>query len=123
MLNVCGFGNESVVRARDEQTLNPLRQQTDDTSPRIEFEDRLLTSAKFIGLSDCHSQSEEIDKAAVFQHRYDLARELGYCSGQEIREGEQWICLSRGWEQWETVVKQGYGLDYFKKIIKKNKRN
>jgi hypothetical protein len=41
----------------------------------------------------------EVDKAAVFRHWYDLARELGYCSGQEIREGEEWINLSGSWER------------------------
>ena len=68
-------------------------------------------------------QSSEVDKAAVFRHWYDLARELGYCSGQQIREGEQWICLSGSWERWDLAVKRGYSLDYLKKIIKRNKGN
>ena len=67
--------------------------------------------------------SEEIDSAAVFRHWYDLARELGYCSGNEVREGEQWVCLTGTWEQWEAVVKRGYSLEYLKKIIKRNNRN
>ena len=65
--------------------------------------------------------SEEIDTAAVFRHWYDLARELGYCSGTEVRKGEQWICLSGTWEQWSNVVNRGYTLDYLKKIMKRNK--
>lgn len=64
----------------------------------------------------------EIDKAAVFQHWYDLARELGYCSGQQVREGEQWVKLSGVWEKWADAVKRGYSLDYLKKIIKRNQR-
>jgi hypothetical protein len=62
----------------------------------------------------------ELDKAAVFRHWYDLARELGYCSGQQIREGEQWICLSGAWEKWEEAVSRGYSLEYLKKIMKRN---
>lgn len=53
-------------------------------------------------------RTQEADKAAVFRHWYDLARELGYCSGTEMREGQQWICLSGSWEQWEAAVKRGY---------------
>lgn len=65
-------------------------------------------------------RTQEADKAAVFRHWYDLARELGYCSGTEMREGQQWICLSGSWEQWEAAVKRGYSLEYLKKIIKRN---
>ena len=67
-------------------------------------------------------QSSEIDKAALFRHWYDLARELGYCSGQEIRSGEQWICLSGSWEKWSDAVNRGYSLDYLKKIMKRNQK-
>lgn len=63
----------------------------------------------------------QIDKAAVFRHWYDLARELGYCSGTEVREGEQWVNLSGSWEQWEAAVKRGYNLEYLKKIMKRNR--
>ena len=66
------------------------------------------------------SGDREVDEAAVFRHWYDLARELGYCSGQQIREGEQWICLSGSWEQWSAAVKRGYSLEYLKKIMKRN---
>jgi hypothetical protein len=61
----------------------------------------------------------EIDTAAVFRHWYDLARELGYCSGQEVRDGEQWVCLSGSWERWSDAVERGYSLDYLKKIMKR----
>ena len=64
----------------------------------------------------------DIDKATVFRHWYDLARELGYCSGQEIRDGEQWVCISGSWEKWKAAVERGYSLDYLKKIIKRNQR-
>jgi hypothetical protein len=66
------------------------------------------------------SGETEVDKAAIFRHWYDLARELGYCSGQEIREGSQWICLSGAWEKWEEAVSRGYSLEYLKKIMKRN---
>ena len=62
----------------------------------------------------------EIDKGAIFRHWYDLARELGYCSGQEMRDGEQWVCLSGSWEKWSDAVNRGYSLDYLKKIMKRN---
>jgi hypothetical protein len=64
----------------------------------------------------------EIDTAAVFRHWYDLARELGYCSGQEIRDGEQWVCISGSWEKWADAVGRGYSLEYLKKIMKRNTR-
>ena len=66
------------------------------------------------------SDSPEVDQAVVFRHWYDLARELGYCSGQEVREGEQWICLSGTWEKWSAAVKRGYSLGYLKRIMKRN---
>jgi len=47
---------------------------------------------------ECDRASSEVDKGSVFRHWYDLSRELGYCSGQEVRDGEQWICLSESWE-------------------------
>jgi hypothetical protein len=69
------------------------------------------------------SESEgEIDTAAVFRHWYDLARELGYCSGSEVRDGEQWVCISGSWEKWVDAVKRGYSLEYLKKIMKRNTR-
>ena len=66
--------------------------------------------------------SLEIDKGVVFRHWYDLARELGYCSGQEVREGQQWVYLSGSWEKWGDAVNRGYSLEYLKKIIKRNQR-
>ena len=66
------------------------------------------------------SDSEEGDKGAVFRHWYDLARSLGYCSGQDKREGEQWVCLSGSWEKWSDAVKRGYSMSYLKKIMKRN---
>ena len=66
--------------------------------------------------------SEEIDKGAVFRHWYDLGKQLGYCSGQEVRDGEQWVCLSGSWESWGSAIKRGYSLEYMKQIMKRNKR-
>jgi len=65
--------------------------------------------------------SEEIDKGAVFRHWYDLGKQLGYCSGQEMRDGEPWVCLSGSWESWKSAIKRGYSLEYLKKIMKRNK--
>ncbi len=67
------------------------------------------------------SEEKEIDQGAVSRHWYDLARELGYCSGQEVREGEQWVNLSGAWEKWADAVKRGYSLEYLKKIMKRNR--
>ena len=67
------------------------------------------------------SGDREIDKGAIFRHWYDLARELGYCSGQEVREGEQCVCLSGSWEKWESALERGYSLNYLKKIMKRNR--
>jgi len=67
-----------------------------------------------------NSEPEEVDKGAVFRHWYDLGKRLGYCSGQEIREGEQFVCLSGSWERWESAVERGYSLSYLKKIMARN---
>jgi len=64
--------------------------------------------------------SANIDRASVFRYWYELARELGYCSGQEIRDNEQWVCLSGSWEKWSDAVARGYSVDYLKKILKRN---
>jgi hypothetical protein len=66
------------------------------------------------------SSSSEIDTATVFRHWYDLAKELGYCSAIEIKEGEQWVCLSGTWEKWQDAVNRGYSLEYLKKVMKRN---
>ena len=64
----------------------------------------------------------ELDKGAVFRHWYDLARELGYCSGQQVRDGVQWVDLSGSWEKWSDAVERGYSLSYLKKIMKRNNK-
>jgi hypothetical protein len=63
----------------------------------------------------------EIDQGVIFRHWYDLARELGYCSGQEVRDGEQWVNLSGAWETWEDAIARGYSLEYLKRIMKRNR--
>jgi len=65
-------------------------------------------------------ESEEVDKGAVFRHWYDLAKSLGYCSGQKVQDGEQLVCLSGSWERWGEAVNRGYSLDYLKTILKRN---
>ena len=67
-----------------------------------------------------NSESSEPDKGAIFRHWYDLARQLGYCSGEEVREGQQWVILSGSWEKWESAVERGYSLSYLKKIMKRS---
>ena len=64
--------------------------------------------------------SGAIDKGTVFRLWYDLSRELGYCTAQEIRDNEQWVCLSGSWEKWEDAVNRGYSLDYLKKVKKRS---
>ena len=61
------------------------------------------------------TQDNPEDKA-IFRYWYDLARELGYCQGQEVRDGEQWVCLTGTWEKWEDAWKRGYTLEYLKKV-------
>ena len=66
---------------------------------------------------------ENLDSGArdsIFRYWYDLARELGYCSSTEIRDGEQWVCLSGSWEKWSDAIARGYSLDYLKKVLKRN---
>ena len=72
------------------------------------------------GSENSANVNSEVDQAPVFRYWYDLARELGYCSGQEIRDNEQWVCLSGSWEKWSDAVERGYSVDYLKKILKRN---
>lgn len=66
------------------------------------------------------TDEESINKADIFRLWYELAKELGYCSGQEVREGEQWVLLSGKWERWEEASNRGYSLFYLKKVMKRN---
>ena len=59
---------------------------------------------------------DTVDTQAVFRLWYDLARELGYCSGQEVRQGEQWVNMNSIWETWESAMERGYSLEYLKKV-------
>ena len=68
------------------------------------------------------SGDREVDKGAVFRHWYDLGKQLGYCSGQKLEDGEQWVLLSGSWERWEKAVERGYSLEYLKKILKRSNR-
>ena len=79
-------------------------------------------SKTLVARGETGDRDSEIDKATVFRYWYELARELGYCSGQQVRDGEQWINLSGSWEKWSDAVKRGYSLDYLKKIIKRNQK-
>jgi hypothetical protein len=72
------------------------------------------------GKAIVENSESEIDTATVFRHWYDLAKELGYCSAQKIKDGEQWVCLSGTWERWQDAVERGYSVDYLKKVMKRN---
>ena len=50
------------------------------------------------------------DKGATFRYWYQLARELGYCQSQEVRDNEQWVLLSGNWEKWQSAVNRGYSV-------------
>ena len=66
------------------------------------------------------SDSEDtVDTQAVFCHWYDLARELGYCSGQEVKDGVQWVNMNGSWETWEAAVRRGYSLDYLQGLLRR----
>ena len=61
------------------------------------------------------------DSKSLFRYWYDLARELGYCQGQEVREGEQWVNLGGVWEKWSSAVNRGYTVEYLRKVLGRNK--
>ncbi len=65
--------------------------------------------------------SKTEDSQSVFRYWYQLARELGYCQGAEIREGEQWVLLSGNWERWESAVARGYSVEYLRKVLGRTK--
>ena len=62
------------------------------------------------------------DSQSVFRLWYQMARELGYCQGQEVREGEQWVLLSGNWEKWQSAVDRGYSMEYLRKILRRNNK-
>ncbi|HHP7231644.1 MAG TPA: hypothetical protein ACFCUY_12400 [Xenococcaceae cyanobacterium] len=76
--------------------------------------------ASSTGVSEENTDSEEIERGSVFRLWYELARDLGYCSGQEIRDGEQWVCISGTWELWEKAIERGYSVEYLKKVLRRN---
>ena len=65
--------------------------------------------------------SSSQDEGTTFRYWYQLARELGYCKGQEVREGEQWVLLSGNWEKWEFAVDRGYNVEYLRKVLGRGK--
>ena len=71
--------------------------------------------------NDEATNEEVVDKAFIFRLWYELAKELGYCSSTEIREGEQWVMISGNWEKWERAIARGYSVDYLKTVMKRNK--
>jgi hypothetical protein len=67
------------------------------------------------------SNLDKSDSKAVFRYWYDLAKELGHCSGQDIREDEQWVCIAGSWEKWLDAVNRGYTVEYLKKVLSRSK--
>ena len=61
------------------------------------------------------------DQDSIFRYWYDLAKELGCCSSTEMRDGQQWVCLSGSWEKWSDAIARGYSLEYLKKVLKRNR--
>ncbi len=61
------------------------------------------------------------DTQVTFRYWYGLARELGYCQGQEVRDSEQWVLLSGNWEKWQSAVERGYSVEYLRKVLGRQK--
>lgn len=59
------------------------------------------------------------DKEALFRHWYDLAKELGYCSGVEERDGDRWVLISGTWEKFTDAWERGYNLKYLRETKKR----
>ncbi len=64
--------------------------------------------------------SKTEDSQSVFRYWYQLARELGYCQSQEVRDNEQWVNLGGTWEKWESAVGRGYSVEYLRKVLGRN---
>ncbi len=62
------------------------------------------------------------DSQSVFRYWYQMARELGYCQGAEIRDAEQWVNLGGVWEKWQSAVERGYSVDYLRKVLGRNQK-
>ncbi len=62
------------------------------------------------------------DSQGTFRYWYQLARELGYCQGAEVRDNEQWVNLGGIWEKWESAVERGYSVDYLRKVLGRNNK-
>ena len=80
-------------------------------------EDWAASKAKQVVNND-DSQSPE-DQAALFRYWFELAKELGYCSRTEERDGERWVCLSGMWEKFSDAWERGYNLEYLRKVKKR----
>ncbi len=65
--------------------------------------------------------SSNQDEGTTFRYWYEIARELGYCQGQEIRDEEQWVLLSGNWEKWQSAVDRGYSVEYLRKVLGRTK--
>ncbi len=65
---------------------------------------------------------DPIDKETIFRRWFELAKTLGNCQLSEIREdGERWVLISGTWEKFTDAWERGYTLEYFRKIMKRNK--
>ena len=80
-------------------------------------EDWAASKAKQVVNNDDPQSAE--DQAALFRYWFDLAKELGYCSKSEEREGERWVCISGIWEKFTDAWGRGYNLEYLRKVKKR----
>ena len=96
-------------RKRDNYIANPggyfvqcLKENWSDKSTQVNFD-----------------EIKPEDKRSVFLKWYDLAKELGYCTQEEIKDNEQWVLITGTWEKWESAYKRGYSIEYLLKTKKK----
>ncbi len=125
-------GNKTIVnalktfsRSKVEATIALYRQRKRETgyidNPCGYFmqalkEDWAGQNAKKVVNED--SQAPE-DQAALFRYWFELAKELGYCSRTEERDGERWVFLSGVWEKFVDAWGRGYNLEYLRKVKKR----
>jgi len=61
------------------------------------------------------------NKTSIFLKWYDLAKELGICTGQKIENNDRLVLVTGSWEKWEKAYKRGYTIEYLVKSLKRHK--
>ncbi len=61
------------------------------------------------------------NKMTLFRLWFDIAREFGYCTQWEERDGDVWVLISGYWEKFTDAWERGYTLEYLKGVSKKSK--